>query len=137
MADSTQLEVWLQGFPRREVEARVRELESQLAQARNALALHDSFASSRETASQNGSSVEPPANRPAAIRRVLRDNGNQPMKSGEIMATLIDQGWLSDSDQDRKRFYSTLSKMATRGHVLRLHDRRYMLPQDAAVSEGR
>jgi len=54
------------------------------------------------------------------------------LKSGEIKAEMAERGWLGSEEVDQKRFYSSLSKMSERGHVLRLADRRYMLPQEAA-----
>ena len=129
MAEPTQLEAWLKDFPREEAEGRIRELERELASWRNALALYDSF----QASSNGGPSTEPspdkPPNRPAAIRRVLREGGNQPMLPGKVKETMLSHGWLKESQV--KLFYSAMSTMTKRGHLLRLHDGRYMLPQGA------
>src|SRR3954447_25095986 len=106
----TQLEVWLQGFPRDEVEGRIADLERELKAARDALALHDSFAQRNGSAVHN-SPDDPPENRPQAIRRVLREGGNQPMASGQIRAKMVENGWLGEDEQSQKRFYSALSTM--------------------------
>lgn len=128
MTNPTQLEAWLKGFPKQETEVRIQELEHELTTLRNAVAMHDSLSSR-----QNGSAAttdDPdtePANRPDAIRRVLRESGSQ-MAPGSIKATLIERAWLADTEPASKRFYSTLYQMTKRGHVLRLHDGRYVLP---------
>jgi hypothetical protein len=69
MSDTTALAVWLQGFPKDETEARIRELERELAPLRNAIALHDSFGKPNGDQPHEEAAGDP-ANRPDAIRRV-------------------------------------------------------------------
>lgn len=137
MADPTpQLQDWLKGFPREEAEVRIRDLERELEGLRQALALHDAFiAPTNGGPPEKYDGVEPP-NRPEAIRTVLRRSGNQPMLPGEIKDAMIEHGWLTDDQRHLKRFYSTMSTMTTRNHLLRLHDGRYTLPQDALKGGG-
>ncbi len=128
MPNPTQLEVWLQGFPRVETESRIRELEAELATLRSALALHDTFAGRANGAAPQAPARDAPPNRPEAIRQVLRDRNNEPTTPGAIKETMIANGWLPDSKQHLKLFYSAMSTMTKRGHLLRLQDGRYMLP---------
>lgn len=131
MANPTQFDTWLQRFPREEVEGHIRDLERELSRWRHALALHDSFGGAANGASPETPDPDTPPNRPAAIRRVIREGGNQPMAAGEIKDALIERGWLESDRRTLKRFYSAMSTMTKRGHLLRLHDSRYMLPQEA------
>src|ERR1035441_6666902 len=99
MTSPTQLEVWLQGFPREDAERRVRELERELTSLRDALALHDSFTSSQNGhATPHDDSDADPANRPDAIRRILRNSGGQPMTPAALKNGLIDRGWLDGTE---------------------------------------
>lgn len=76
---TSQLELWVQGFPRGEAEERLAALEAEAATIRNALALADSLvpASLNGSGHDTGASDAPP-NRPASIRRILRDANNTP-----------------------------------------------------------
>jgi hypothetical protein len=73
MSDTTPLAVWLQGFPKDETEARIRELERELANLRNAIALHDSFGKPNGDQPHEEAAGDP-ANGPDAIRRVRWGN---------------------------------------------------------------
>lgn len=128
MANPTQLEVWLQGFPREETETRIRELEGELATLRNALALHDTFAAKANGTVLTEPTTDTPPNRPEAIRQVLRNRQNEPTAPGVIKDTMIENGWLAGDRRHLKLFYSAMSTMTKRGHLLRLQDGRYMLP---------
>lgn len=133
MPAPTQLELWLQGFPRQEAEDRLASLEAEAATLREALALHNRLS---RGAGVNGStpasseSKSAPPNRPESIRQVLRDRNNAPTKPGLIKETMIKNGWLADDSRSMKLFYSAMSTMTKRGHLLRLQDGRYMLPPE-------
>jgi hypothetical protein len=118
------LQAWLKEFPRRATEERVAELEGELSSLREALTLHDSL--SKPNGSQSADEPGAPTGRRDAIRRVLREQRNQPMASGEIKRAMLDRGWMTP-EQDNL-FYAAISTMAKRGHLLRLEDGRYMLP---------
>jgi ribosomal protein S21 len=124
---ATQLDLWLQGFPRDEAEARLADIEAEAATIRNALALADS----QRRATQNGSGPEgaedAPPNRPAAIRRMLRKHGNLPMAAGELKSEMLESGWLKESQE--KLFYSAMSTMKKRKILLHLQTGEYMLSQ--------
>lgn len=120
MPQPTQLDSWLKDFPRGEAEARIRELESELAGLRNALVLYDSLTGDSSTPPDGR-----PANRPVAIRRILRERGNEPMLPKEIKDIMLEREWM-DPD-DLKYFYSAMSNMTKRKHLLRLKDNRYVL----------
>jgi hypothetical protein len=124
-SQSNQLEVWLEGFPKEETEAQIRELERELTSLRNALALHESFAKPNGDAPDEDSPTEP-ASRPDAIRRVLRERGNEPATSGEVRHALLDRGWLTKDQLNL--YYAAMSTMTKRKHLLRLQDGRYVLP---------
>lgn len=130
MATPTQLDTWLREFPRGEVESRIEELEGELARWRDALALHQRLEPS-DGARQTTRQTDAPPNRPEAIRTVLRLNGNAPMLAGAIKEAMVENDWLEDAPAPLKRFYGSLSTMNRRGHLLRLQDKRYMLPQDS------
>jgi hypothetical protein len=124
MSQPTQLDAWLKDFPKQETEARIRELERELSGLRGAIAMHESLATNgteppKEIAGE-------PSNRPEAIRRVLRDRGNEPASSGEIKRALLEHGWLTEGQLNL--YYAAVSTMTKRGHLLRLQDGRYVLP---------
>jgi hypothetical protein len=124
---NSQLAAWLKGFPRAEVEERIGTLELELASLREAVALYDNF--SRSNGPDRGAK-EPtgaPQSRPAAIRRALRERGNEPIHPAQIRELLLERGWLVR--EESKYFYSAMSTMTKRGHLLRLQDGRYMLSQ--------
>lgn len=124
MSDTNQFDAWLQGFPRVEAEERLQTLENEAQRIRNALALADAM-----SGSSNGDSSEAredkPKNRPASIRRVLRERGGEPMAPGAIKDELLTRGWLKGSDL--RLFYAAMSTMTKRGHILRLQDGGYIL----------
>jgi hypothetical protein len=128
MSQPTQLDSWLKSFPREETEARGRELERELGSVRDALALHDTLTKSNGSqpdASATGDG--PPKSRRDAIRRVLRERGNEPMSSRAIKDTMLERGWLTEDQVNL--YYAAVSTMTKKGpHLLRLQDGRYMLP---------
>jgi hypothetical protein len=103
-------------------------LEGELATLRNALSLHDTFAVRTNGDAPITPAKDTPPNRPEAIRQILRDRSNEPTLPGVIKDTLIKNGWLPDDRRHLKLFYSAMSTMTKRGHLLRLQDGRYMLP---------
>ncbi|HEV2974562.1 MAG TPA: hypothetical protein VGX69_06145 [Solirubrobacteraceae bacterium] len=124
---------WVQGFPRERVEARLAEIEEEAAEIRGALALADALGGER---ARNGSDPakdadsDRPPSRPAAIRRVLRDRGNEPMAPSAIKEEMSARGWLEAGEV--KLFYSAMSTMYKRGHILRLSDGGYILSKTGA-----
>jgi hypothetical protein len=124
---------WMRGFPRERFEARLAEIEAEAAEIRGALALADALGSDR---SRNGTDPakdadsDRPPSRPAAIRRVLRDRGNEPMSPSAIKEEMLARGWLEESAI--KLFYSAMSTMHKRGHILRLSDGGYILSKAGA-----
>jgi hypothetical protein len=130
MSEPTQIQAWLQGFPKDEIEARVRELDAELASLREALAMYHRLSGPPANGSAPGKgATSEPRTRRDRIRRVLRDNGNRPMSSGEIKGTMLERGWLTEDEING--FYAAMSTMTNRGgHLLRLQDGRYVLPPD-------
>lgn len=128
MAQSTQLAAWLKSFPKEETEARARELERELASVRDALALHDTLTKGNGTQpAESATGDDPPKSRRDAIRRVLRERGNEPMSSRAIKDTLLERGWLTEDQVNL--YYAAVSTMTKKGpHLLRLQDGRYVLP---------
>lgn len=127
MSDTTQLEVWLRGFPRGEAEKRLADIEAEAATIRSALTLADSLGRTAQNGSGPEGAAEPPPNRPAAIRRLLHKHGNLPMAAGELKAEMIENGWLSETQE--KLFYSAMSTMKKRKILLHLQTGEYMLSQ--------
>jgi hypothetical protein len=128
MSQATQLDAWLKEFPEEETEARIRKLDEELADLRNALSMYRKLARHTNGSKPSRDAVQGPESRPAAIRQVLRESNNEPMHPADIKSVMLNRGWLK-SDQ-LKYFYSAMSTMTKRGHLLRLHDGRYMLPRD-------
>lgn len=116
----TQLDIWLKGFPREEAEKRIGELEREIKGLRDALAMHDSFRPDEPEGD--------PESRPAAIRRILREQAPEPMASGAIKDIMLEREWLKP--EELKYFYAAMSNMAKKNRLLRLQDGRYMLPPE-------
>ena len=123
---------WVQGFPREQVEARLAEIEGEAAEIRGALALADALGGepARNGGDPSKADSDRPPSRPAAIRRVLRDRGNEPMTPSAIKGEMLARGWLQESET--KLFYSAMSTMHKRGHILRLSDGGYILSKAGA-----
>jgi hypothetical protein len=129
MPQTTHLDAWLKEFPRVETEARIRDLEGEITNLRNALSLYDSLVPSNGTQPTGaGTPLDtPPKGRRDAIRRILREGGNQPMSSTEIKDIMRERGWLTPGQENM--YYAAVSTMAKKGgHLLRLQDGRYVLP---------
>jgi hypothetical protein len=124
MPVSTQLDVWLKGFPRIEAEERLAALEAEVATIRNALALADEIGGPNGTQPATSDGEMPPS-RPARIRRILRDRSNEPTAVSSMKGEMIERGWLQPREE--RLFYSALSTMTKREHLLRLQDGQYML----------
>ena len=120
------LKGWIKQFPREEAEARVSTLENELAGLKQALALHDSLSGEGGNGSAPPSTGEIPT-KPQGISMILSE-AKGPMSPGEIMAEMVERGWLPGDPKYRKRFYATLSRMNSEDRVKRLPDRRYVLP---------
>ena len=120
MPETDQLNLWLKGFPKDEAEARIRDLERELASLRQALSLYQSLEETNGAPSADGK----PENRPAAIRRILREQG-APMSPLAIKREMFRREWMTPEEEGR--FYSAMSTMTKRGHLLRLGDGQYTL----------
>lgn len=124
------LDAWVKGFPRQEALDRLAELEAEAAGLREALALYDKLVKPEGDSATPTPGTWTPPNRPEAIRQVFRDRRNSPAGAGEVKDIMLANGWLADTAGALKLFYSALSTMTKRGHLLRLQDGRYMLPPD-------
>jgi len=70
------LETWAKSFPLEEADARIHQLERELARLRS---WRDTFIKAADSGPAGM-----PTSRPAAIRRVLREGGNEPALPAEI-----------------------------------------------------
>lgn len=122
----TELDTWLEAFPREEVERNIRELESALLRWRNALAIHDSLTGPKDGDRRDEAQGTP--TKPQAIALILKEAG-RPLESGEIRAEMIKRGWLPDGAKARKRFYSTMSRLKSEDRIEHRSDGRYVLPE--------
>lgn len=125
------LEDWLKEFPRTEVEQKVRELETDLARWRGALAMHDSL-----TAQDGAEPVSPgeQPTKPQAIDAVLRAAAGRPLSPGEIRDEMVKRGWLPPDAKARKRFYATMSRLNAEERIKRTPDGRYVLPETEGLT---
>lgn len=124
----TQLEAWLDGFPRDEAEARIQHLERELLRWRNALSMYDSLRGTNGSAPTIKEGERP--TKPQAIVAILRESNGKPMTPGDIKKNMVESDWLDAGPKPAKRFYATMSRLTAEGRILRLQDGRYVLPPD-------
>lgn len=123
MAD---LKEWLQAFPRRDVEQRIEELETELIGLYDAIKMHNKLGGGPEADAAPSEPVKP--TRPEAITFILKEAG-RPLKSGEIRAQMVERDWLDDGPKATKRFYSTMTRLKREERLIHRPDGAYELPK--------
>lgn len=139
IVQTAELENWIKALPVEEVRQQIRDLELQLARAKQALALYESLSNGAAPATvepQGGSGSQQTLgaspSKPAAISAVLRDRHPEHVTPGAILEALIANGWVADTRRARRGFYATMSRLNGEGRILRHPDGGYTLPPDSS-----
>jgi len=135
---TAELEHWIKQLPVDEVRQQIRDLELQLARAKQALSLYESLSNGAtpagakpEDGSGSQQTLGAAPSKPAAIAAVLRDHHPKHLKPGTIFDALVANEWIANTPVKRKGFYATMSRLNGEGRIQRHPDGGYTLPSDS------